>query len=994
MALNDITTIYLGGTDYNSSVPIVAKSTDGGKTFADVLNVANNGNVATGWQGAGGDRQWTFDQLTLGFQVSPTNANDIAFTGFGMLHLSTDGGKTWRQAYVAPADQNPAGAATPQHKPYHGVGLEDTSTLYLAWANQQTLLAGYTDINGTRSTDGGQSWSFPTGITLAGNTVYCIARQGNVLYAGTSNIHDLYQSTHVIDSRIDSGNGNVLFSIDNGATWQVMHSFGHPVIWVATDPTNANRMYASVVNSSSGGIYVTNNLSAGVNATWTKVTNPPRTQGHPFNINVLKDGTVVATFSGRRVGSSFTDSSGVFVSSDGGQTWSDRTGAGMHWWTKDITIDPTDPSQNTWYASVRFAYGTSGASNTGGLYRTTNRGQTWTQIFQSIGAESAAISPATGEMYLSTEENGLYYSANPKAAAPTFTQTTYPFRQPERIFFNPYNPSEVWVTSFGYGLAVGNTVAVTNTASITGNVFSDANSNGIKDGADAGISGATVYIDANKNGSLDSGEVNTITDASGNYTFSTLAAGTYRVAEILPSGNTLTAPVAGFYDVALAASQAVTGKDFADHKPVATTGTLSGDVYVDANNNGLDDPGETYLSGIKVYIDANHNGLFDAGETFATSTAAGTYTFTNLAAGTYRVREVVPSGYTLTQPAAGFYDVALAAGQNADDDFGNHPNVGVGIIRGSIFNDLNSNGVQNTGEPYLQGWTAYIDKNLNGKLDAGEPTAITDSTGYFTFQGVAQGSYRIREGVQSGWTLTHPTNGYYDVSLSAGQTITDRIFGNHHAQTATKGYMVGTVFNDANSNGKKDSNETGLSGWIVFLDANRNGKLDSGELSTTTNSAGQYVLSNITPGVYHVVEVLKTGWRKTTPGETYPDITVTAGNAATGTTFGNTQQGVIVGTVYRDANGNGIQNTGETGLAGWRVYADANHDGLFDNNEVSTITNSYGAFYLLIAPGTYTVRVVQQTGYVATVPSNGSLVVTLEGAAVVTGKLFGEKAIS
>jgi Dockerin type I domain len=466
MALNDINDIYLGGTNYATSDPIIAKSTDGGQTFNDVLHTTSNGNIATGWQGAGGDRNWSFDQLTEGFEVDPANSNELAFTGFGFLHLSTNGGQTWQQAYVTPATQNPAGSNTPQHDAYQGIGLEDTSTLYLNWTSAQTINAGYTDIYGVRSTDGGQSWSFPTGISLSGNTVYCITQQSGILYAATSNTHDVYQSTHVTDSSLDSGTGNILFSTNSGATWSVLHTFGHPVVWVATDPNDPNRLYASAVSSTAGGIYTTDNLSAGTAATWTQVTAPSRTQGHPFNLDVLADGTLVATFSGRRVGNSFTNSSGVFISTDHGQTWTDRTGTGMQFWTKDITIDPTDPTQSTWYASVRFAFGTTGASGTGGLYRTTNRGQTWTQIFQSIGAESAAINPTTGEMYVSTEENSLYYSANPKAAAPTFTQTDYPFRQPERIFFNPYNSNEVWVTSFGYGLTVGET---TTPLSISGN---------------------------------------------------------------------------------------------------------------------------------------------------------------------------------------------------------------------------------------------------------------------------------------------------------------------------------------------------------------------------------------------------------------------------------------------------------------------------------------------------------------------------------------------
>jgi hypothetical protein len=32
---------------------------------------------------------------------------------------------------------------------------------------------------------------------------------------------------------------------------------------------------------------------------------------------------------------------------------------------------------------------------------------------------------------------------------------SYDFRQPERIFFNPYNPSQVWASSFGNGMKEG-----------------------------------------------------------------------------------------------------------------------------------------------------------------------------------------------------------------------------------------------------------------------------------------------------------------------------------------------------------------------------------------------------------------------------------------------------------------------------------------------------------------------------------------------------------
>jgi hypothetical protein len=35
----------------------------------------------------------------------------------------------------------------------------------------------------------------------------------------------------------------------------------------------------------------------------------------------------------------------------------------------------------------------------------------------------------------------------------------YPFRQPERVYFNPFNLNALWVSSFGNGMRVGNLAA-------------------------------------------------------------------------------------------------------------------------------------------------------------------------------------------------------------------------------------------------------------------------------------------------------------------------------------------------------------------------------------------------------------------------------------------------------------------------------------------------------------------------------------------------------
>ena len=68
---------------------------------------------------------------------------------------------------------------------------------------------------------------------------------------------------------------------------------------------------------------------------------------------------------------------------------------------------------------------------------------------------------------------------------------------------------------------------------------------------------------------------------------------------------------------------------------------------------------------------------------------------------------------------------------------------------------------------------------------------------------------------------------------------------------------------------------------------------------------------------------------------------------------------------FQDTNGNAIHNVGEQGLAGFTIFLDANNNGVFDAGERSTTTDINGNYsFTNLGPGTYTVREVQQTGYV------------------------------
>jgi len=62
------------------------------------------------------------------------------------------------------------------------------------------------------------------------------------MYGACSNIHDMYQSTRLRDAQLDASdpNGKIIFSADGGANWTTLHSFGHPVFWLAIDPIMQN----------------------------------------------------------------------------------------------------------------------------------------------------------------------------------------------------------------------------------------------------------------------------------------------------------------------------------------------------------------------------------------------------------------------------------------------------------------------------------------------------------------------------------------------------------------------------------------------------------------------------------------------------------------------------------------------------------------------------------------------------------------------------------
>lgn len=468
---------YLGGGNGETAFPIIFKTENGGQSWIEVFKTINNENIATGWSGYRGDFDWWYGEYVLGLDISPTNSAIVVFTDLGYVHSSRDGGQSWQQNYVLREDQNPPGLSTPQGLNYRTNGLENTSCWWLTWTGPENLFASFTDITAIRSIDGGNSWS-RNYSNLDYNSVYQVLNQVStgLLYAGVSSIHDIYQSTYLQDEDFDGGEGAVMYSTDNGAGWNMLHDFGDPVIWLTIDPNNSNRMYASVVSSNQGGIYKTENLAQLAGSQWERLSSPPRTEGHPLSIHALEDGALVTTYSGRRSSNgAFTASSGVFISSDGGQTWEDRSDPAMLYWTKDLIIDPHDLIQSTWYVGVHSGWG--GAPNSlGGLYKTTDRGINWDRILVLDRVESCSISPDNPHiMYITTEAEGLWYTNQLDEDDPNFhLLESYPFQHPMRVFFDPFETDKVWVTSFGNGIRVGTSESILSSTTNAAQIYLSA----------------------------------------------------------------------------------------------------------------------------------------------------------------------------------------------------------------------------------------------------------------------------------------------------------------------------------------------------------------------------------------------------------------------------------------------------------------------------------------------------------------------------------------
>lgn len=194
-----------------------------------------------------------------------------------------------------------------------------------------------------------------------------------------------------------------------------------------------------------------------------------------------------------------------------------------------------------------------------------------------------------------------------------------------------------------------------HTGTMGGTIFLDLDADGKKDSNESGWRGVRVYVDLDGDGKHDSTEPSSLSSSSGRWEIK-MSAGEFRVRLITPANARATRGTSEVFD--LSAAEVLTR-----HFGLAAPSTITGLVFMDADKDGTKDPAEAPLPAWRVYIDADGDGALDASEISVLTDAAGKFSFSGVAPGTYRVRVIGSTNYRMTAPTSGYLSVTVAAGQ-------------------------------------------------------------------------------------------------------------------------------------------------------------------------------------------------------------------------------------------------------------------------------------------------------------------------------------------
>jgi protocatechuate 3,4-dioxygenase beta subunit len=520
-------------------------------------------------------------------------------------------------------------------------------------------------------------------------------------------------------------------------------------------------------------------------------------------------------------------------------------------------------------------------------------------------------------------------------------------------------------------------------------VWYDQNRDGAIDPSELGVPGIPVVLmDAD-------GQIlqRTVSDPNGRYMFRGIPAGSYRVGFLsLPKGFGFSpknqagdeqidsdAGTNGITDlIELASGEIRTNIGAGIYKAgiPAGTGSLGQRVWLDADQDGIMDADEPGMPGIQVLLYAG-DGITKLDSTH--SDAAGAFMFTGLNSGNYLLEFTkLPAGYGFTSRYAGGNDQLdsdpdPATGKTGilfvpegtdllEVDAGIFDPTATARISSRVWNDKNGNGISEDNEPGVPGIEVSL---INASGDT-ERMVISDESGNFGFAGLPAGSYKLRFcNLPEGFSFTQRNAGAdsldSDADQKSGYTRVISLLSGGHLTGLNAGIngsvavLGNQIWEDRNGNGIRETGENGISGVTVILYDN----LLNPVSKAITDKNGKYSFLNLNPGTYRVGIVTSPGNMTLTdmdlggdesldsdldpatglsdpiilsPGDI--ELTLDAGLKPEGFSLGK-------GTVWRDANANGIREATESLLPGLLVSF---YD-LADNPVSAALTDGSGSYF-------------------------------------------------
>ena len=486
------------------------------------------------------------------------------------------------------------------------------------------------------------------------------------------------------------------------------------------------------------------------------------------------------------------------------------------------------------------------------------------------------------------------------------------------------------------------------------------------------------------------------TAANGEWRFSNVEAGVYRIRVRLPQGH-VAAPIGDNSRFLPSNSENVLTPWMEIREDVKiplgssrTTAGISISAFVDSNENGGHMSTEPALAGVEVSVYAD--GYTDLDPIASgTTNKKGELSLPGMSPGTYRLKAVLPSGY-MAGPTGTKVNIYYNCFRlNDQGEAWTDPitlekgtqGMGVGAVaagsaRGMIWLDQNENGLRDANETGFTGAEVSVTSESQGF----SVKASVNEDGSFVFDPLQPGEYSFRVTLPDGWMFDAPGSGSF---LTGGYSRTDAAPISVSREKATEIRPVGVIpasglsvqfYLDENANGRMDEDEMPCRGALSIL-------ADGQEvLAVQTDGQGIAAAPVVRAGDLTLTARTDESDRRifSVPGsqndfgagtaETSVSVSASLGRGEQKTLYaGLTEPAAVSGQVYLDTNGNGIWDPLEGTLPEMTVQV-VDTDGLVT---AETVTDKSGAFvFSSLVPKDQVLRFLLVDPYIASVPEDAA----------------------